>query len=78
MICNSRVHSNQLNTSKGVIVMTNNTIQKNNYNIIREIQRGIINMLLKKKNRRRSKNIAIREQQSDYVRFDLDILILLL
>jgi len=58
---------------------TNNTIQNIKYNKITEIQGELITMLTKKKKIKHTKNIfIIKQQESDYVRFELDVLTLLL
>lgn len=54
---------------------TNNTILNVSNNRIRKIQGELIEMWMKKKSRKHSKNIFMgKQQQSDYVRFKLDVL----
>lgn len=54
---------------------TNNTRLNINNNRVIEKEGELIKMWMKKRSRRHSKNIGIRkQQQSDYVRFNLDIL----
>ncbi|MBI9013107.1 MAG: hypothetical protein JEZ08_12815 [Clostridiales bacterium] len=80
-ICNIRhyviyeLSSFKLKNTKEVIMLTNNTILNISNNRITEIQGGLIEMLIKKRNRKHAKNIVMRkQQQSDYVRFNLDSL----
>jgi len=54
---------------------TKNTILNISNNRIIEKQGELIKMWMKKRSRRHSKNIDMRkQQQSDYIRFNLDIL----
>ena len=54
---------------------TKNTILNISNNRIIEKQGELIKMWMKKRNRRHLKNIDMRkQQQSDYIRFNLDIL----
>ena len=63
--------------SKEVIVMTNNRLEKNSFNGINNIKRGF-KMYIYKKNKKGSKKINTRDREADYVRFELDLLTLLL